>query len=103
LFVDAGRAYPVGLAGTPGFGGGGGGGLVFPARPLGFGARGDWPTWDSFRAAMRCWIDCGCASSSSAMFVLLLEIVAMKKCEVNRSVVQDFRILCQSGCDAQLR
>lgn len=39
LFVEAGRLYALGLAGTSGFGGGGGGGLAFPAAALGFGVR----------------------------------------------------------------
>lgn len=38
LFVDAGRLYPFGLAGTLDFGGGGGGGLAFPAAAFGLGA-----------------------------------------------------------------
>jgi len=92
LLVDAGRVYPVGLAGTPGFDGGGGGGLVFPARPLGFGARGDWPTWDIFKTATRCLIDYGCASSSSVMLAISLEVAQSE--DINRYVVQEFRILC---------
>lgn len=60
LFVDSERPYPLGLAGTLGFGGGGGGGLAFPVAGFGFGVRSLFgrgapePTWDSFRAAMRC-------------------------------------------------
>lgn len=90
LFVDADRLYAFGLAGTLGLGGGGGGGLALPAAGLGCGGRPPFgsgapePTWDNFRAAIRCWIDCGCGSSS-AIVLLCWDCYAgrMNRCDIN--------------------